>query len=120
MNLAVVATFGALGAVARFTVDGTIRSRMPSTTPWATILINVSGSFLLGLVTGLVTDHGLSETLRLAVGTGFCGGYTTFSTAMFETVRLIQQSAWRLVAANVVATVVLTTAAAAVGLAVVA
>ena len=120
MMFVLVCLCGAAGAVARFLIDAAFRTRLRTTFPWPTVLINISGSFLLGVLTGLLLHHHTGKDTVLLIGTGFCGGYTTFSTAMFETVRLIQQSAWRLVAANVVATVVLTTAAAAVGLAVVA
>ncbi|MGI4894385.1 MAG: fluoride efflux transporter FluC [Janthinobacterium lividum] len=81
---------GALGAVSRFVVDGEIRRRWPSPLPWATFVVNVSGSLLLGLVTGAVIGHDSSNVLRVVVGSGFCGGYTTFGTAMVETLRLTQ------------------------------
>ncbi len=54
-------------------------------------MINISGSLILGLLTGLTIAHLLPDTVRLVVGTGFLGGYTTFSTASFETVRLVQE-----------------------------
>ena len=76
---------GGLGAVCRFVLDGVVRSRWASLLPWGTIAINISGSLLLGLLTGLAVP----DDLRLIVGTGFLGGYTTFSTASLETVRLL-------------------------------
>jgi CrcB protein len=82
---------GGLGAVSRFVVDGAIRSRSGSSYPLGTLVINLSGSLVLGLLTGLTIAHLLPDTVRLVVGTGFLGGYTTFSTASFETVRLVQQ-----------------------------
>ncbi len=82
---------GGLGAVSRFVVDGAIRSRSGSSYPLGTLMINISGSLMLGLLTGLTLGHLLPDTVRLVVGTGFLGGYTTFSTASFETVRLVQQ-----------------------------
>jgi CrcB protein len=82
---------GSLGAVARFVVDGTIRARVESRLPVGTVAINLSGSLLLGVLTGLVMFHAAPSRLTLVAGTGFCGGYTTFSTASFETVRLAQQ-----------------------------
>jgi fluoride exporter len=118
MVFALVCVCGALGAVTRFVIDAAFRARWRTTFPWPTVLINVTGSLLLGVLTGLLLHHHTGKDTVLLVGTGFCGGYTTFSTAMFETVRLIQQNAWRLVVANVVATVGLTSVAAAVGLAV--
>jgi CrcB protein len=120
MIFVLVCLAGAAGAVARFVIDGAFRARYRTTFPWPTILINITGSLLLGILTGLVIYHRTGKDVVLVIGTGFCGGYTTFSTAMFETVRLIQQNAWRAAISNIVATTVLTTAAAALGLAVVA
>ena len=87
--------------------------------PWSTFVINVSGSLLLGVVTGLILFHHDPPDLKLVIGVGFCGGYTTFSTASFESVRLLQRRLYGAAFANVVGTMVVTMAAAAVGLAVV-
>lgn len=111
-----VALAGGVGALARFTLDGAVRSRMPSSFPWATLLINVTGSLLLGILTGLVVFRGDPTDLKLIVGTGFCGGYTTFSTASFETVRLIQRGAVTAALSNTVGTLALTVGAGALGL----
>ncbi|MFW0787193.1 fluoride efflux transporter CrcB [Gordonia sp. CPCC 206044] len=81
---------GALGAVTRFVVDGAVKRRWPTTFPWATLLINVTGSFLIGVLAGAVIFHAAPEEWKAVLGTGFCGGYTTFSTASFETVRLAE------------------------------
>jgi len=86
-----VSLAGAAGAIARFVLDGAIKTRRTTVFPWATLVINVTGSLLLGVLTGLVIFHGTPGALRTVLGTGFCGGYTTFSTASFETVRLLQQ-----------------------------
>lgn len=88
-----IAVAGGLGAAARFVLDGVVRARTGSHTtfPLGTFLINASGSLLLGLVVGLTTAQLLPETLHAIVGAGFLGGYTTFSTASFETVRLLQE-----------------------------
>lgn len=91
MTLFVVALAGGLGAVARLVVDGEIRRRVGDGFPWGTAVINLTGSLLLGLVTGLVLGGLLPEPVRLVLGTGFLGGYTTFSTAAVETVRLAEQ-----------------------------
>ncbi len=93
-----VALAGGLGAVARFTVDGVVRSRQPGPVPWGTLLINLTGSFLLGVLTGAVLFGGEPTALTVVASTGFCGGYTTFSTASFEIVRLVQQRRYRTVA----------------------
>ncbi len=111
-----IALAGAAGALTRFVVDALIRRRMPASFPWATLAINVSGSLALGVLTGLVLFRGASSDLTLVLGTGFCGGYTTFSTASFETVRLAQRGRWAQAVANGLGTVVLTTGAAALGL----
>ena len=93
-DMAEVGVAGSAGAVARFLIDGAVRRRVTGPLPVGTILINISGSLILGFLTGLVLYHGAPDRLTLVAGTGFCGGYTTFSTASFETVRLIQVG-WR-------------------------
>jgi fluoride exporter len=112
-----VALAGSAGALARFGLDGGIRRRWPTTFPWATLVVNVTGSLLLGLVTGLVLFRGEPDALRTIVGTGFCGGYTTFSTASVETVRLLQVGRRRQAAANAVGSLLLTVLAGGAGLA---
>ncbi len=80
-----IALAGGLGAASRFGIDGLIRHRLQSTFPWATVTINVTGSLLLGLLVGL----GAGDHWQQVAGTGFLGGYTTFSTASFETADLL-------------------------------
>lgn len=89
-----IAVAGGLGACCRLVLDGAVRSRVAGAFPWGTVLINLLGSFLLGLLTGLVSAQILPEAIRLVVGVGFLGGFTTFSTASFETVRLLQARKW--------------------------
>nr|WP_246318470.1 fluoride efflux transporter CrcB [Leifsonia psychrotolerans] len=86
-----LALAGGAGASLRFVLDGLIRTTVQTAYPFATTLINVSGSLLLGLITGLAAQLLLPPELALILGAGFLGGYTTFSTASYETVRLIQQ-----------------------------
>ncbi len=90
MIIVLLALAGGLGAVTRFMVDAAIVRRLRvASLPWGTLAINISGSFLLGLLTALGTRHaGFPPELRAITGTGFCGGYTTFSTALVETARL--------------------------------
>jgi CrcB protein len=108
-----IALAGGLGAASRLVVDGLVRHRVASTFPWATIFINVTGSFLLGLLVGAdVGDRWLD-----VLGTGFLGGYTTFSTASTETVRLLQARRYVAAAATSVAMLVLSVGACAAGLA---
>ena len=110
---------GASGAVARFEVDALIKLRWRSPFPLGTLLINVTGSLLLGVLAGLVLFGGQPSVWQTVFGTGFCGGYTTFSTASFETVRLVQQGRHGYALANAVGSLVLSVAACAAGLAVV-
>jgi fluoride exporter len=111
-----VAVAGGLGAVSRFILDGFIRSRGRLAFPLGTMIINVTGALLLGLVSGLVLRGALPVDWRVVGGIGFLGGYTTFSTASFETVRLLQER--RLVAAllNGLGMLVLACVAAGLGL----
>lgn len=111
-----VALAGSAGALARFGLDGAIKRRWSPAFPWATLLINVSGSLLLGLLTGLVLFHGDPTEVKTIAGTGFCGGYTTFSTALFETVRLIQRGQRVYAAFNAAGTLLLTCLAGGAGL----
>jgi CrcB protein len=108
---------GGLGAGTRFVVDGLVRSTLRTALPVATIAINVTGSFLLGLVAGAVIVHAAPPELQAIAGTGFLGGYTTFSTASFETVRLIQSRRTGLALLNGIGTAVAAIGAAAAGLA---
>jgi CrcB protein len=113
---ALVAVAGAIGALARFVLDGAVKARWATAIPAGTLLINVSGSLLLGVLTGLVLFQGEPSTVRTIAGTGFCGGYTTFSTASFETVRLLQQGRGGLATVYGVGTLGVTVLAAAAGL----
>ncbi|WP_024793717.1 fluoride efflux transporter CrcB [Tomitella biformata] len=111
-----LACAGSAGAVARFMLDGAVRARWRPDFPWATIAVNVSGSLLLGIITGLALWHGEPSQVRAIIGVGFCGGYTTFSTASVETVRLLQRGRYWAGAGNAFGTLAVTVAAAAVGL----
>jgi CrcB protein len=108
---------GGLGAGTRFVIDGLVRSRLRTALPVGTIAINITGSFLLGLVAGAVIVHAAPVELQAIAGTGFLGGYTTFSTASFETVRLIQSRRTGLALLNGIGTAIAAIGAAAAGLA---
>lgn len=110
-----VALAGGVGAAARFWVDGTIRARGRTVLPVATIAVNVSGSFVIGLVAGAHLYLGLPATWQLLLATGFCGGYTTFSAAAVETVRLAQAGERGRALLNVLGTMLLALAAVAAG-----
>lgn len=109
---------GGLGAVTRFVVDGMVRSRVATAIPWGTVIINVLGSGLLGLLVGLALGGGVPEKLELVVGVGFLGGFTTFSTASVETVRLIQSGRVGKGWVNAVGTALLAVLAAGAGVAI--
>ena len=108
-----------IGAPARYVLDGLVTGRMGGSFPWGTLVVNVSGSFVLGGVTGLALIHGLDPRLRLVLGTGFCGSFTTFSTFTFETVRLIEEGAAVLALRNVLGSLLAGAGAAAAGMAIV-
>lgn len=109
---------GGLGAVARFVLDGVIRVHARSRLPVGTMIINISGSLLLGLLTGLVLTGALPWSWVMIAGTGFLGGYTTFSTASLEAVRLLQAGETRAALLSGAGTALLGLAAAGLGLSV--
>ncbi|HEY6316734.1 MAG TPA: fluoride efflux transporter CrcB [Acidimicrobiia bacterium] len=111
-----IALAGGGGAVARFVLDGVVQDRTDSPAPLGTFVINVSGSFLLGVIAGLTIGHTLSANAKLIAGTGFLGGYTTFSTYALETYRLVEDRAHALAAANLLGSIAAGLAAAALGL----
>ncbi|MEO8898026.1 MAG: fluoride efflux transporter CrcB [Candidatus Dormibacter sp.] len=85
---------GALGALARYTLQSVIDPRAGEL-PWGTFVINISGSFVLGVVFTVTTERLIVEPwLRTALTVGFLGAYTTFSTLAFETVRLLDGGQW--------------------------
>src|SRR5215210_6039067 len=87
-----VAVGGALGAMLRFYLGGSVLARTATPFPTATFVINVTGSFMIGFFLTLVTERiPVNPHLRLAVAVGFVGAYTTFSTFEYETARLVEQ-----------------------------
>ena len=107
-----VALIGGVGAVLRFLVDRAVSKRVARPFPFGTLVVNLSGALLLGFFAGLV----LSPHVALLAGTAFVGSYTTFSTWMLETQRLVEErQVWPAVA-NIVVSLVLGLAAAWLGL----
>lgn len=117
MVLFLTALGGGVGAVARFLVDHQISRLTPGRLPWGTSLINVSGSFLLGFLTGWWVFHTGDPTVKQVLGTGFLGGYTTFSTACVEAARLARADRRVAAAARVFGVLILGVAAATLGFA---
>ena len=116
ITLALVAVGGGIGAALRFVLDGVVRSRWPAPLPLGTLVINVSGSFVLGVLTGLGGAGFLPSLVVAALGTGMMGGYTTFSTASVETVQLIRAGRIWLAVLNGLGMLVVSVGAAALGL----
>ena len=97
-----VGLFGAVGAIARFLLDGVVSARADSSFPWGTLVVNLTGAFALGFVTGK-----LSGDAQLLVGTGLLGSYTTFSTWMFESHRLGEDGELRASVVNLLGSLIL-------------
>jgi CrcB protein len=121
-----IALAGGAGAALRLVIDGVVRSVVAARTrpgsaarslPLGTALINVTGSFALGLLTGWASTGGVSHEVLLVVGGGLLGGYTTFSTASVETVRLLTEGRRGAGVLNVVGVLALSVGAAVLGVA---
>ncbi len=100
MNWLLVVGGALVGAPLRYLTDRAVQARHDSVFPWGTFTVNVTGSLILGLLTGAATH------LQLLLGTGLCGALTTYSTFSYETLRLAETGARRQAAVNVAATVV--------------
>ncbi|MCA5924043.1 fluoride efflux transporter CrcB [Curtobacterium oceanosedimentum] len=120
LELLLVTVGGGAGAALRFVLDGAVRTRLARTRaagfPLATVLINVSGSLVLGLLTGLGQAGTIPSSVVVVLGTGMMGGYTTFSTASVETVQLLRSGKPRLAVLNGLGMLVVSVGAAALGL----
>lgn len=115
MTLVLVMVGAAMGAPCRWLLDQAIQARHDSVFPWGTFTINVLGSLVLGVVLSLAHQGRLSTEAVALVGTGFCGGFTTYSTFSYETVRLLQEGSRLAAALNVGASVVVGFLAATLG-----
>lgn len=115
MTVLLVMAAAAVGAPLRYIVDQAVQYRREGAFPLGTFLINITGSLLLGLLTGLARHHGLSATALTVLGTGLLGAYTTFSTFSYETVRLLEDGALFEATLNVAASLAIGLAAAGVG-----
>lgn len=106
-----VALLGGGGAIARFALDSTIQRRANTDFPLGTYVVNMSGSFLLGLLTGAA----IGNTALFLVGTGLMGSYTTYSTWIFESDQLISDGEYAIATVNLVLSAVTGVALALVG-----
>ncbi|MFO7982343.1 MAG: fluoride efflux transporter CrcB [Desulfuromonadales bacterium] len=102
MQLVYIGVFGALGCMSRYAVSGWVYGLAGRTLPFGTLVVNVLGSFFLGLFMeeGLRSSM-LSSEMRIGLTVGFMGGFTTFSTFSFETVRLLEEGSFLQAGANI-------------------
>jgi CrcB protein len=105
-----IAFGGALGSVARFWLSGAIGQRVGETFPWGTVVVNITGSFIIGVFAALTGSEGkylVPVNFRLFFIYGVCGGYTTFSSFSVQTLTLARDGEWLWAGANVLLSVVL-------------
>ncbi|TVS08164.1 MAG: fluoride efflux transporter CrcB [Phycisphaerales bacterium] len=115
-TLFILAAFaGGAGAIARYLVDFAVSQRLRTVLPLGTWAVNLSGSLFLGIIVGYASQTDLPPALTLTLGGGFLGAYTTFSTWMYEAVRLCEERAWRLATLHVLGSLIAGVAAAAGG-----
>ena len=107
-----VALGGAIGSVSRFWLSGLVAARVGEVFPWGTLCINVSGSFLIGILAAVAMPEGRLDSSARQFATqflmiGVCGGYTTFSSFSLQTLNLLRDREWLYAGGNVVLSVIL-------------
>jgi len=85
-----VGTGGFLGSVARYAISRWMNQQILSSIPWGTMTVNIAGCFIIGLIYALAFKSDLAPEWRLLIATGFCGGFTTFSSFSYENIALLQ------------------------------
>jgi CrcB protein len=113
MNLAYlwVALGGALGSVSRYWINGLVSDKFGATFPWGTLVINVGGSFIIGVIGAIASPEGRLDSPTRQFATqflmiGICGGYTTFSSFSLQTLNLVRDREWLYAGGNIVLSVV--------------
>lgn len=107
MNVLAISVGAVLGANARYFLGGWIADRWGASFPVGTLVINVTGSFLIGVVLTLVTERFIAPAwVRPLIAIGFLGSYTTFSTFSYETLALARDGSWIAAGTNIVLSVV--------------
>ena len=95
MKIFLIALFGTIGTLARYGLQGLVQTRIGTTFPWGTLVINLTGCLLLGFIGQLTLNRMLvSSDMRIAIAVGFFGGYTTFSSFGWETAKLLETGEW--------------------------
>jgi CrcB protein len=119
MNYVIVAAGSAIGGVARYYCTGVASRLISDAFPWGTLLVNVSGSLVIGVLAAFMTDDGahplVAHEARLLLMVGVCGGFTTFSSFSLETLNLARNGEWLAAGGYVLASVVLCLAVVAAG-----
>ena len=107
LRLILIAVFGAVGTLARYGIQALLQVRSVGTFPYGTLLVNLSGCFLLGLIGQLTLNRlVISPDWRTAIAVGFFGGYTTFSSFGWETAKMLEDGKWLPATTYVAASVV--------------
>jgi fluoride exporter len=107
LRLILIAVFGAIGTLARYGLQGVVQIRTGGTFPYGTLLINLTGCFLLALIYQLTLNRLIiSPDWRFAIGVGFFGGFTTFSSFGWETAKMLEDGEWLAATAYVAASVI--------------
>jgi fluoride exporter len=114
-NIAMVGLGGMAGSVFRFVIGSIIMHRYPGRFPWGTFSVNIIGSLLIGIFLGWAAKQQHADFWKLLLATGFCGGFTTFSTLSYEGFLLIKQQQFGILALYISATLVLGLVATALG-----
>ena len=118
MTLVFIAVGGAAGAVSRYLIQGWVEELAGGRFPWGTFAVNISGSFMLGVVFALAMDRAIiSPEIRVPLMIGFIGSYTTFSTLMLESWRLVEEGDMLFMFGNLIGSVVIGMLAVVAGLA---
>ncbi|MGB7433957.1 MAG: fluoride efflux transporter CrcB [Candidatus Acidiferrum sp.] len=108
LRIFLIALFGAIGTLARYSLQGVVQIKMASTFPYGTLLINLTGCFLLGLIGQLTLNRVIvPPEWRMAIAVGFFGGYTTFSSFGWESAKMFEDGEWLRASTYVAASVVL-------------
>jgi fluoride exporter len=107
LRLFLIATFGAIGTLTRYGLQGWLQLRMGSTFPYGTLFINLTGCFFLGLLgQSMLNRMIISPEWRVAITIGFFGGYTTFSSFGWETAKMMETGEWLRATTYVAASVI--------------